>query len=88
MVEIRKAYRKAALLVHPDRNPDKNANEKFQKLGRIYETLSDPDKRGYYDETGRTLDEDEAGDFLKSDRNWDEYWRALFKVTSLNLHFG
>lgn len=66
--------------VHPDRNPnDKEANSKFQKLGKIYETLSDPDKRGYYDETGKILD-DNAEDFLHQERDWDEYWRILFKV--------
>ena len=44
--QIKKAYRKLAKEMHPDRNPDDpDANTKFQDLGAAYETLSDEDKR-------------------------------------------
>ena len=44
--QIKKAYRKLAKEMHPDRNPDDpDANNKFQDLGAAYETLSDEDKR-------------------------------------------
>ena len=44
--QIKKAYRKLAKEMHPDRNPDDpEANTKFQDLGAAYETLSDEDKR-------------------------------------------
>jgi DnaJ family protein C protein 17 len=40
--EIAKAYRKKALQCHPDKNPDNPAAaEKFRKLSRIFEILSD-----------------------------------------------
>lgn len=43
--EIKKAYRKAAIQHHPDKNPgDKKAEEKFKEAAAAYETLSD-DKR-------------------------------------------
>ncbi len=51
--EIKKAYRKAAMKYHPDRNPgDKTAEEKFKELGEAYEVLSDDDKRARYDQYG------------------------------------
>ena len=44
--EIKKAYRKAAMKYHPDRNPgDKTAEEKFKEAGEAYEVLSNDDKR-------------------------------------------
>ena len=51
--QIKKAYRKQAKELHPDRNQDDpNANEKFQDLGLAYETLSDPEKRELFDRCG------------------------------------
>ena len=51
--EIKKAYRKAALKYHPDRNPgDKEAEEKFKEAARAYEVLSDEQKRARYDHFG------------------------------------
>ena len=51
--EIKKAYRKAAMKYHPDRNPgDKTAEEKFKECGEAYEVLSDDSKRQRYDQFG------------------------------------
>ncbi len=51
--EVKKAYRKAAMQYHPDRNPgNKEAEEKFKEATEAYEVLSDLDKRSRYDRFG------------------------------------
>ena len=51
--EITKAYRKAAIQFHPDKNPgDKNAEEKFKEAAEAYDVLSNPDKKARYDQFG------------------------------------
>uniref|UniRef100_A0A3P9D317 DnaJ homolog subfamily B member 11 n=1 Tax=Maylandia zebra TaxID=106582 RepID=A0A3P9D317_9CICH len=51
--DIKKAYRKLALQLHPDRNQDDpQAQDKFADLGAAYEVLSDEEKRKQYDMYG------------------------------------
>ncbi len=49
--EIRKAYKRLALLWHPDRNKDKieEAEQKFKEISEAYQVLSDPEKKRVYD---------------------------------------
>jgi len=54
MDDVKKAYRKEALVKHPDRGGNK---EEFQKMQAAYEVLSDPDKRAHYDATGQVPQE-------------------------------
>ena len=50
-VELKKAYRKKALLLHPDKNPDdiEHTTRLFNEVRVAYETLSDPQERSWYD---------------------------------------
>ncbi|HEX8241440.1 MAG TPA: J domain-containing protein [Allosphingosinicella sp.] len=55
--EIKKAYRKLAKELHPDKNKgNANASERFSKVTRAYDILTDKDKRARYDRG--ELDED------------------------------
>ncbi|CUM64449.1 uncharacterized protein PRCAT00002053001 [Priceomyces carsonii] len=51
--ELKKAYRKQAIKLHPDKNGnDPKASEKFQELGEAYGVLLNKDARQLYDELG------------------------------------
>lgn len=51
--EVKKAYRRLAKELHPDKNKgDEEASQKFQDLGAAYEVLSDEEKRKKYDRCG------------------------------------
>jgi len=52
--DIKKAYRRLAMEVHPDRNNgDKAAEERFKEITEAYEVLRDREKRAAYDRYGR-----------------------------------
>ncbi len=51
--DIKKAYRKLAMVYHPDRNGGaKEAEEKFKSITEAYDVLRDPQKRAAYDRYG------------------------------------
>jgi hypothetical protein len=61
--ELKKAYRKTSLKVHPDKNSAKGSVEAFQKVTDAYDVLSDERKKEIYDQVGheRFTDQVRAG---------------------------
>uniref|UniRef100_A0A3Q3VXR0 DnaJ homolog subfamily C member 10 n=1 Tax=Mola mola TaxID=94237 RepID=A0A3Q3VXR0_MOLML len=75
--DIRQAFKKLALTMHPDKNPgDTSAHEKFLKVNRAYEVLKDEDLRKKYDKYGeKGLDEQQGGRY----ESWN-YYRYDFGI--------
>lgn len=55
--EIKRAYRKLAQQHHPDKGGDQ---AKFKEINEAYQVLSDPQKRGQYDQYGTTFEQAQA----------------------------
>ncbi|KAJ8253137.1 hypothetical protein GJAV_G00209540 [Gymnothorax javanicus] len=76
--EIRQAFKKLALTMHPDKNPnDQSAHEKFLTINRAYEVLKDEDLRKKYDKYGEKglKDEHQGGRY----ESWN-YYRYDFGI--------
>ncbi|KAL2155433.1 hypothetical protein VTH82DRAFT_175 [Thermothelomyces myriococcoides] len=54
--DIKKAYRKLSLLIHPDKNGHPYADEAFKMVSRAFHVLSNSDKKKMYDEYGADPD--------------------------------
>jgi len=76
--EIKKAYRKKALVLHPDRNYGnvEAATKLFAEVQSAYEVLSDPQERAWYDSHETAI--------LRGDdpTNEDAHYEANVKLTS------
>lgn len=89
--EIKSAYRRLALIHHPDKVGANATTEqiaashtKFQQIGFAFAVLSDDTRRKRYDESGRT---DDAGAGAKTEAEWKDYFKDLWtgEVTSESI---
>ncbi|XP_078443723.1 chaperone protein dnaJ 6-like [Wolffia australiana] len=79
--EIKKAYYKLALKLHPDKNPGNDeAKEKFQLLQKVISILGDEEKRALYDQTGIVDDNDLVG---AGADDLQEFFRATYKKVTV-----
>ncbi|GFQ05907.1 chaperone protein Dnaj 49 [Phtheirospermum japonicum] len=89
--EIRKAYRKLSLKVHPDKNKAPGSEEAFKKVSKAFKCLSDDESRRHYDQTGLVEDFEynqqhqvrrrrrrTGNDFFDDEFDPDEIFRAFF----------
>lgn len=49
--QLRKHYKKIAVLVHPDKNKQAGAEEAFKILQRAFELIGEPEARAAYDQS-------------------------------------
>eukprot|EP00262_Sarcandra_glabra_P007083 TRINITY_DN19653_c0_g1_i1.p1 TRINITY_DN19653_c0_g1~~TRINITY_DN19653_c0_g1_i1.p1 ORF type:complete len:313 (+),score=56.47 TRINITY_DN19653_c0_g1_i1:175-1113(+) len=92
--DLKKAYRRLAMIWHPDKNPNnkKEAEAKFKQISEAYDVLSDPQKRQIYDlhgeealKTGHAMPPQSGGGGAGSDnsfrfnpRNAEDIFAELF----------
>lgn len=80
--DIKSAYKKQAMLYHPDRGGD--ANE-FKKVNEAYQILSDPQKKQTYDQFGVT---DQSQPNFRANDFHNQHFDDLFRNFGFNVNFG
>ncbi|CAO3626008.1 unnamed protein product [Mucor hiemalis] len=73
-IQIKKAYRKLAMVYHPDKNKEEGAEEKFKEISEAYQVLSDPQLRAAYNKYGKDKELAPEGGFADP----REYFQQMF----------
>ncbi|KAG0170364.1 hypothetical protein DFQ28_009964 [Apophysomyces sp. BC1034] len=73
-IQIKKAYRKLAIIHHPDKSQEPDAEEKFKEISEAYQVLSDSQLRAHYNKYGKDKDLAPDGGFADP----REYFQQMF----------
>lgn len=90
--ELKKQYKKLALLFHPDKNKAPGATEAFKAIGNAFAVLSDPEKRKQYDTFGSPENKNCRRTSYQRQHEYYEYTRGFESDISaeelFNMFFG
>jgi molecular chaperone DnaJ len=87
--EVKKAYRKLAIQLHPDRNKAPDAEERFKELSEAYAVLSDQEKRARYDQYGHAgIDAQYSADDLFRGIDFEDLFRGMGFESIFGSMFG
>ncbi|CAF1608790.1 unnamed protein product [Adineta ricciae] len=78
--EIKRAYRRLALQLHPDKNPDSQATAQFQDVAKAYKVLSNPSLKRTYDLLGS-----QAADMADQYEGYPETFSKLSTCKKIGL---
>lgn len=76
--DIKKAFRKKAMKLHPDKNKnDPNAEDKFKELNEAYDVLSDENKRAAYDNPSRGFFDFSGFGGARENNGWADFFERM-----------
>ena len=97
--QIKQSFRRLALLFHPDKNTEEDAEQKFKDILEAYEVLVDDKKKADYDKKNsyvnyifqKRCSRDGSSNFSRncqfSSKNHDEFFTSVFdNPNTINSH--
>lgn len=92
--DVRKAYRKISLKVHPDKNKATGAEEAFKAVSKAFMTLSDAELREKYDRYGPEEEQEQQNHIRRRRQpgggNGNMYYEDIFEANDIfnSFFFG